>query len=77
MVRGLVSQIRPKERANILDDVDHCVIKRIIHGLYSRKIAPNVSIIHKKIKDSRDNWLLRCLFLTKKGKQLLNKLLAF
>ena len=43
---------RPKERANILDDFDHCVIKRTIHGLYSRKIAPTVSIIHKEIKDS-------------------------
>jgi hypothetical protein len=35
-----------------LDDFDHCVIKRTIHGLYSRKIAPTVSIIHKEIKDS-------------------------
>ena len=43
---------RPKERANILDDFDHCVIKRTIHGLYSRKIAPTFSIIHKEIKDS-------------------------
>ena len=42
---------RPKERAKILNDFDHCVIKRIIHGLYSRKIAPTVSIIHKEIKD--------------------------
>jgi hypothetical protein len=33
---------RPKERAKILDDFDHCVIKRTIHGLYSRKIAPTV-----------------------------------
>ena len=41
---------RPKERANILDDFDHCVIKRTIHGLYSRKIALTVSIIHKEIK---------------------------
>jgi hypothetical protein len=40
---------RPRERANILDDFDHCVIKRTIHDLYSRKIAPNVSIIHKEI----------------------------
>ena len=51
MVRGLVSQI-PKERAEFFDDFDHCVIKRTIHGLYSRKIAPIVSIIHKEIKDS-------------------------
>jgi hypothetical protein len=29
---------RPKERAKILDDFDHCVIKRTIHGLYSRNI---------------------------------------
>ena len=43
---------RPKERAKILDDFDHCVIKRTIHCLYSRKIAPTVSIIHKEIKDS-------------------------
>ena len=43
---------RSKERAKILDDFDHCVIKRTIHGLYSRKIAPTVSIIHKEIKDS-------------------------
>jgi hypothetical protein len=43
---------RPKERAKILDDFDHCVIKRTIHGLYSRKIASTVSIIHKEIKDS-------------------------
>ena len=42
----------PKERAKILDDFDHCVIKRTIHGLHSRKIAPTVSIIHKEIKDS-------------------------
>jgi hypothetical protein len=43
---------RPKERANILDDFDHCVTKRTIHGLYSRKIVPTVSIIHKEIKYS-------------------------
>jgi hypothetical protein len=38
--------LRPKERAKILDDLYHCVIKRTIHGLYSRKNAPTVSIIH-------------------------------
>ena len=43
---------RPKERAKILDDFHHYVIKRRIHGLYSRKIAAIVSIIHKEIKDS-------------------------
>ena len=43
---------RPKERAKILDDFDHCVIKRTIHGLYSRKIPPTFSIIHMEIKDS-------------------------
>jgi hypothetical protein len=43
---------RPKERVKMLDDFDHCVIKRTIHGLYSRKIAPTVSIIHKEIRDS-------------------------
>jgi hypothetical protein len=43
---------RPKERATILDDFDHCVIKRTIHGLYLRKIAPTVSLIHNEIKDS-------------------------
>ena len=41
---------RHKERAKIVDDFDHCVTT--IHGLYSRKIAPTVSIIHKEIKDS-------------------------
>jgi hypothetical protein len=43
---------KPKERVKILDDFDHCVIKRTIHGLYSWKIAPTVSIKHKEIKDS-------------------------
>jgi hypothetical protein len=43
---------RPKERAKIVDDFDHCVIKRTIHGLYSRKIVPTVSIMHKEIKYS-------------------------
>jgi hypothetical protein len=43
---------RPKERAKISDVFDHCDIKRTIHGLYSRKIAPTVSRIHKEIKDS-------------------------
>jgi hypothetical protein len=43
---------RPKERAEFADDFDHCVIKRTIHGLYSRKIAPTVSIMHKEIQDS-------------------------
>ena len=35
-----------------MDDFDHCVIKRTIPGLYSWKIAPTVSIIHKEIKYS-------------------------
>ena len=43
---------RPKERAKVLDDFDHCDIKRTIHGFYSRKIAPTVPIIHKEIKHS-------------------------
>ena len=43
---------RPKERAKSFEDFDHCVIKRTIHALYSRTIAPTVSIIHKEIKDS-------------------------
>jgi hypothetical protein len=38
--------------AVILVNPCYCVIKRTIHGLYSRKIAPTVSIIHKEIKDS-------------------------
>jgi hypothetical protein len=42
---------RPKERAKMLDTFDHCVIKITIHGLYSRKISPTVSILHKEIKD--------------------------
>jgi hypothetical protein len=47
---------RPKERAKILDDFDHCVIKRTIHGLYSRKIAPTVSIIHKVLNSACRRW---------------------
>jgi hypothetical protein len=43
---------KPKERAKISNDFDHCDIKRTIHGLYSRKIAPIVSRIHKEITDS-------------------------
>ena len=43
---------RPKKRAKILDNFDHCVVKRAIHSLYSQKIAPTVPIIHKEIKDS-------------------------
>jgi hypothetical protein len=43
---------KTKERANILGDFDHCVTNRTIHGLYSWKLAPIVSIIHKEIKDS-------------------------
>ena len=35
---------RPKERAKMLDDFDHCVIKRTIHGLYSRKLIFFVAI---------------------------------
>jgi hypothetical protein len=35
----------------MLDDFDHCVIKRTVHGLYSRKIAPTVSIIYKEIQN--------------------------
>ena len=50
--RPCKSTNRPKERAIIVDYFDHCVIKRTIHGLYSRTIAPTVSIIHKEIKDS-------------------------
>jgi hypothetical protein len=38
MVRGIVCQIRPNERAKMFDDFDHCVIKRTNHGLYSRKL---------------------------------------
>jgi transposase len=54
---------RPKERAKILDDFDHCVIKRTIHGLYSRKIAPTVSIIHKEIKISKSKLTLTLIDL--------------
>ena len=52
MVKRSCKSNRPKERSKILDDFDHCVIKRTIYGLYSRKIAPTVSIIHKEIEDS-------------------------
>jgi hypothetical protein len=39
---------RPKERAEILDDFDHCVIKRTMHGLYSRKIEIITPIIDNR-----------------------------
>ena len=51
MVRSLVSQIDPKKELKYLTTLIS-VIKGTIHGLYSRKIAPTVSIIHKEIKDS-------------------------
>jgi hypothetical protein len=38
---------RPQKRANILDDFDHCVIKRAIHGLYSRKITKGKQLVYK------------------------------
>ena len=50
MVRGLVSQIDPKKELQFWMTL--IIVKRTIHGLYSRKIAPTVSIIHKEIKDS-------------------------
>ena len=47
-----VSQIDPKKELKLWTTLkSYCVIKRTIHGLYSRKIAPIVSIIHKVIKD--------------------------
>jgi hypothetical protein len=49
MIRGLVSQIDPKKELKFWTTL---IIKKTIHGLYSRKIAPTVSIIHKEIKDS-------------------------
>jgi hypothetical protein len=51
MVRGLVNQIDPKKELKFWTTLI-IVIKRTIHGLYSRKIAPTVSIIHKEIKES-------------------------
>ena len=51
MVRDLVSQIDPKKELTFWTTLIS-VIKRTIHGLYSRKIASTVSIIHKEIKDS-------------------------
>ena len=48
-----VSQIDPKKELKLWTTLkSHCVIKRTIHGLYSRKNPPIVSIIHKVIKDS-------------------------
>ena len=41
---------RPKERAKILEDFDHCVIKRTIHGLYSRK-KNNTTFRLKDVKE--------------------------
>ena len=54
MVRGLVSQIDPKKELKFWTTLIIVLlkVKRIIHGLYSRKIALTVSIIHKEIKDS-------------------------
>ena len=51
MVRGLVSQIDPKKELKFWTTFIS-FIKRTIHSLYSRKIAPTISIIHKEIKDS-------------------------
>ena len=42
---------RPKERKKTLDDFDRCVIKRTVHSIYNRKIAPTVSKIKKEIED--------------------------
>jgi hypothetical protein len=41
---------RSKERAKILEDFDHCVIKRPIHGLYSRK-KTNTTFRLKDVKE--------------------------
>jgi hypothetical protein len=37
---------RPKERAKTVDDFDHCVIKRTIHGLYKSQpsIKPSLRV---------------------------------
>jgi hypothetical protein len=40
-----------KERKKTLDDFDRCVIKRTVHSIYNRKIAPTVSKIKKEIED--------------------------
>ena len=50
MVRGLVSQIDPKKELKFWTTL--IIVKRTIHGLYSQKIAPTVSTIHKEMKDS-------------------------
>jgi hypothetical protein len=46
--KGPCKSNKPQKRDKMLEDFDHCVIKRTIHGLYSRTIAPTVSIIHKR-----------------------------
>ena len=51
MVRVLASQIDQKKELKFWTTLI-IVIKRTIHGIYSRKIAPTVSIMHKEIKDS-------------------------
>jgi hypothetical protein len=43
---------RRKERKKTLDDFDRCVIKRTVHSMYNRKIAPTVSKIKKEIEDT-------------------------
>jgi hypothetical protein len=49
MVRDLVTQIDPNKELTFWATL---IIVLLFHGLYSRKIAPTVSIIHKEIKDS-------------------------
>jgi hypothetical protein len=43
---------RKKERKKTLDDFDRCVIKRTVHSMYNREIAPTVSKIKKEIEDT-------------------------
>jgi hypothetical protein len=43
--KSLPESDRPKERKITLDDFDRCVIKRTVHSMYNRKIAPTVSKI--------------------------------
>jgi hypothetical protein len=49
--KSLPESDRPKERKITLDDFDRCVIKRTVHSMYNRKIAPTVSKIKKEIED--------------------------
>jgi hypothetical protein len=56
---------RPKERANILDDFDHCVTKRTIHGCNSGDKSDCLPILQKNTKYNNNLWE-KCLSVLSK-----------